>query len=191
MRTCWIVLFAQMAALAAGPGRDSVPVFFIANHGQAPAAVRFMTKSPGITAWFLDDAVVLRAAGGTVRMSFEGAETSAALEGRQPLAGKANFLTGEGDAWRLGVPLFGKVSYRNVYPGIDMVFGGGGHDLKSEFLVAPGSDPSRISLCYVGAGKLRIEDDGSLRIPLNGEPFREQAPLVRSEERRVGKEGRS
>src|ERR1035441_7611103 len=72
--------------LRRGPGRESVPVFFIANQGQAPAAVRFMTKSPGITAYFLDDAVVLRAAGGTVRMSFEGAETSAALEGRQPLA---------------------------------------------------------------------------------------------------------
>src|ERR1039458_9251957 len=114
MRTCWIVLFAQAAALTAAPGRDSVPVFFIANQGQAPAAVRFMTKSPGITAWFLDDAVVLRAAGGTLRMSFEGAETSAAPEGRQPLAGRANFLTGDADAWRLNVPLFGKVSYRNL-----------------------------------------------------------------------------
>src|ERR1039458_8747718 len=181
MRTCWIVLFAQAAALTAAPGRDSVPVFFIANHGQAPAAVRFMTKSPGITAWFLDDAVMLRAAGGTVRMSFEGAGTSAALEGQQPLAGRANFLTGEGGAWRLGVPLFGKVSYRSVYPGIDMVFGGGGRDLKSEFLVAPGADPSRIWLRYVGAGKLRIEDDGSLWIPVDGEPFREQAPLVYQE----------
>ena len=181
MRTCWIVLFAQAAAFAAAPGGDTVPVFFIANQGQAPSAVRFMTKSPGITAWFLDDGVVLRAAGGTVRMSFEGAETSAAPEGRQPLAGRANFLTGNADAWRLGVPLFGKVSYRNLYPGIDMVFGGGGRDLKSEFLVAPGADPSRISLRYVGAGKLRIEDDGSLRIPMNGEPFREQAPLVYQE----------
>jgi hypothetical protein len=181
MRICWIVLFAQMAALAAGPGRESVPVFFIANQGQAPAAVRFMTKSPGITAYFLDDAVVLRAAGGTVRMCFEGAEASAALEGQQPLAGRANFLTGDADAWRLSVPLFGKVSYRNLYPGIDMVFGGGRRDLKSEFLVAPGADPSRISVRYLGAGKLRIEDDGSLWIPGDGEPFREQAPLVYQE----------
>src|ERR1039458_9246180 len=192
MRTCWIVLFAQAAALAAGPGRDSVPVFFMANQGQAPAAVRFMTKSPGITAWFVDHAVVLRAAGGTVRMCFEGAGTSAALEGQEPLAGKANFLTGDADAWRLGVPLFGKVSYRNLYPGIDMVFGGGGRDLKSEFLVAPGADPSRISLRYAGAGKLRIEDDGSLWIPVNGEPFREQAPLVYQERggRRLSVESR-
>src|ERR1035438_3792260 len=149
MRTCWIVLCAQAAALAATPGRDSVPVFFIANQGQAPAAVRFMTKSPGITAWFLDDGVVLRAAGGTVRMSLEGAATSAAPEGRQPLAGRANFLTGDAESRRLDVPLFGSVIYRNLYPGIDLVFGAGGRDLKSEFLVAPGADPSRIFLCYV------------------------------------------
>src|ERR1039457_6580048 len=192
MRTCWIVLCAQAAALAAVPGRDSVPVYFIANQGQAPAAVRFMTKSPGCTAWFLDDGVVLRAAGGTVRMCFEGAATSAALEGRQPLAGRANFLTGEAGAWRLGVPLFGQVSYRNLYPGIDMVFGGSRRDLKSEFLVAPGADPSRISLRYVGAGKLRIEDDGSLWIPVDGAPFREQAPLAYQERggRRLSVESR-
>jgi hypothetical protein len=181
MRTCWIVLFAQAAAIAAAPDHDSVPVFFIANQGQAPAAVRFMTKSPGITAWFLDDGVVLRAAGGTVRMSFDGAETSTAPEGRQPLAGRANFLTRDAESRRLDVPLFGSVFYRNLYPGIDMVFGAGGRDLKSEFLVAPGADPSRISLRYVGAGKLRIEDDGSLRIPVNGERLREQAPLVYQE----------
>jgi hypothetical protein len=181
MRICWTILFAQAAALAAAPGGDSVPVFFIANQGQAPAAVRFMAKSPGITAWFLDDGVVLRAAGGTVRLGFEGAEKSAALEGQRPLAGRANFLTGDVDRWRLGVPLFGKIAYRNLYPGIDMVFGGSGRDLKSEFLVAPGADPSRIALRYVSAGEPRIEDDGSLWIPVNGEPFREQAPLVYQE----------
>ena len=156
MRTSWIVLFAQAAALAASPGRDSVPLFFIANQGQAPASVRFMTKSPGITAWFLDDGVVLRADGGTVRLSFEGAARSATLEGRQPLAGRANFLTRDARARRLDVPLFGSVFYRNLYPGIDLVFGAGGRDLKSEFLVAPGSDPSRISWRYLGAGTPRI-----------------------------------
>jgi len=181
MRTCWIVLFAHAAALAAAPGRDSVPVFFIANQGQAPTAVRFMTKSPGITAWFLDDAVVLRVGGETVRLCFEGATRAVTLEGRQPLEGRANFLTRDAESRRLGVPLFGKVFYRNLYPGIDMVFGGGGRDLKSEFLVAPDADPSRIALRYTGAGKLRIEADGSLSIPMSGEPLREQAPLVYQE----------
>ena len=181
MRTSWIVVFAQAAALAASPGRDSVPVFFIANQGQAPAAVRFMAKSPGITAWFLDDGVVLRVGGQTVRLCFEGAARSATLEGRQPLEGRANFLARDAESRRLDVPLFGKVFYRNLYPGIDMVFGGGGRDLKSEFLVAPGAEPSRIRLRYVGAGTPRIEADGSLSIPMNQEPLREQAPLVYQE----------
>ncbi|MGA3018708.1 MAG: SBBP repeat-containing protein, partial [Bryobacteraceae bacterium] len=181
MRTSWIVLFAQAVALAAALGHDSVPVFFIANQGQEPAAVRFMAKSPGITAWFLDDAVVLRAGGQTVRLCFEGAARSATLEGRQPLEGRANFLTRDAASRRVGVPLFGNVFYRNLYPGIDMVFGAGGRDLKSEFLVAPGADPSRISLRWVGAGTPGIEGDGSLSIPMNREPLREQAPLVYQE----------
>lgn len=151
MRISWIVFLAQIAALAAVPGRDSVPVFFIANQGQAPAVVCFMTKSPGVTAWFLDDAVVLSAGGGMLRISFDGSQASVALQGRQPLAGKANFLTGDADTWRLGVPLFGKIVYRNLYPGIDMTFGGNRRDLKSEFLVVPGADPSQILVRYGGA----------------------------------------
>jgi Beta-propeller repeat len=192
MRTCWIVLLAQAAALAAAPVHDSVPVFFIANQGQAPSAVRFMAKSPWITAYFLEDEVVLRASGGTVRMHFEGAGPRSSMEGQQPLSATANFLTGDAEAWRVGVPLFGKVAYRRLYPGIDMVFGGGGRDLKSEFLVAAGADPSRIAMRYEGAGRLRISEDGSLWIPVDGQRFREEAPVIYQERDgvRVPVEGR-
>jgi len=174
-QTCWIILFLQTAALAAGPGNEPMPVFFLANQGQAPPAVRFMTKSPGITAWFLEDSVVLRAAGETLQLRFEGAAPST-LEGRQPLPGKANFLTG-GER-RLGIPLFGQVAYRDLYAGIDMVFGSGGQNLKSEFLIAPGADPSRIALRYIGSGRPTIQPDGSVLIPMGASPLHEQAPLV-------------
>jgi hypothetical protein len=84
------------------------------------------------------------------------------------------------------------VAYRALYPGIDMVSGGEGRDLKSEFVVAPGADPSRIRVRYAGAGGVRIEEDGALAIPVDGRELREQAPSIDQEQsgERVAVEGR-
>src|ERR1035437_1646027 len=72
--------------------------------------------------------------------------------------------------------LYGGVVYRSLYPGIDMIYGADGRNLKSEFVVAPRADPSAIRVRYLGGGKLRIGEDGSLAIPAGAEEFREQAP---------------
>src|SRR6202042_1250778 len=49
-------------------------------------------------------------------------------------------------------------------------------NLKSEFLVAAGSDPSQIRVRYAGAGEVRIDADGALAIAVNGETLLERAP---------------
>src|ERR1035437_2990896 len=177
-RTPWILLLTYSAALAAGPAKDSVPLFFVANNGQAPEAVRFMAKGSGITAFFSPGEVLLRHAGTSIHMRFEGAMPGAEVRGLDPLAGRANFLTGTVDRWHTGVPLFGRVAYRSLYPGIDMIYGADGRNLKSEYVVAPGADPSRISVRYLGAGTPQIAADGALLIPVNGHPLREEAPYV-------------
>src|ERR1043166_3738771 len=47
---------------------------------------------------------------------------------------------------------FSRVRYREIYPGIDLVFYGAGGALEYDFLVAPGADPARIRLAVSGAG---------------------------------------
>ena len=121
-RALYIILWAGCAAKAAAV-RD-LPVFFIANHGQAPAEVRFMAKDSGLTAWFLGREVLLRAQDEWVHLRFEGASPLARLEGADPLPGRANFLTGRARQWHRDVPLFAAVRYRELCPGIDMIYGG-------------------------------------------------------------------
>jgi len=140
-----------------------------------------MTKGSGLTAWFLPDEVLLNIAGTPVRMRFQGAQRDARVEGLDALPGKANFLTGGANQWRLDVPLFGRVVYRQLYPGIDMVYGGNGRNLKSEFVVAPGADPSQIAVRYLGAGTVRINAGGALVIPLDGQPLLEEPPRIYQE----------
>ena len=98
-------------------------------------------------------------------MQFDGAEPSVEVQGVERRSGEANFLMGPKEDWRLGVPLYGGIVYRGLYPGIDMLYGADGRNLKSEFLVAPGADPFRIRLRYAGAGALRLAPDGALIIP--------------------------
>ncbi len=188
-----ILLMANCAILAVGAApREPVPLLFLANHGQAPPPVRFMARAPGLTAYFSPGEALFRVAGNTLRMHFEGAAHAPRPEAMSRVAGVANFLTGPKDRWLLAQPLYGGVVYRSLYPGIDMIYGAAGRNLKSEFVVAPKADPSAIRVRYLGGGKPRIGEDGSLAIPVGGEEFREQAPSVYQERegRRVAVEGR-
>ena len=169
-----------------------MPLFFLANHGQAPPPVRFLAKAPGLTAYFSPGEVLFHVAGKTLRMHFEGTARASRPEAGDRLPGVANFLTGPKDRWLLEQPLYGGVVYRSLYPGIDMVYGGAGRNLKSEFVLAPRADPSAIHVRYLGGGKLRIGEDGSLTIPAGAEEFREAAPIAYQERdgRRVAVAGR-
>src|ERR1039458_6358065 len=67
---------------------------------------------------------------------------SAAAPGPSPWSGE--FHDRAEDRWLLEQPLYGGVVYRSLYPGIDMVYGADGRNLKSEFVVAPRAEPSAI-----------------------------------------------
>ena len=191
-RTLSIALLAAFPALAANPPDHGIPLFFIANAGQAPPEVRFMAKGSGLTAYFLRGEAVFRAAGSLVRMRWDGANPNVRIEGASALAGRANFFTGSEESWHAGLPMYGAVAYRDLYAGIDMIYSGSGRNLKSEYLVAPGSDPMLIRVRYPGAGKSRIEPNGALAIVFNGETLRERAPEVHQIRggKRVAVEGR-
>src|ERR1035441_9512465 len=59
----------------------------------------------------------------------------------------------------------------------DMVYGGQGRYLKSEFQVRAGADPSLIRVRYSGAGELRIDGEGALIVSTRGGDLREEPPV--------------
>src|SRR5579872_1654909 len=186
-RNLLFALSLASTALAANSAGDAVPLLFIANHGQAPSTVLFMAKGSGVTAFFSPGEALFRLGDSSVRLQFVGSAPSVQVLGQEPLPGLANFLIGPEEEWRLGVPLYGGAVYRGLYPGIDMVYGGHGLSLKSEFVVAPGADPSMIRMRYSGTGEIQIDERGNLLIPLDsdgknaGRELREQAPTIYQE----------
>ena len=82
--------------------------------------------------------------------------------------------------------------YRDLWPGIDLVFRGRGADLKYELHVAPGADPSRIRLAYDGGGALSLGHDGDLRLVTALGSLRDPRPQISQmhDGRRVAVESR-
>jgi hypothetical protein len=159
-----------------------IPLVFIANRGQVHHSVRFTAQSPGFTAYFTPEEIVIDVASAIVRMRYPGANVSPALGGLDLQEGKANYLIGNDPGnWKTDVPLFGRVVYKDLYPGIDMLYSSSARRLKSEFVVAPGADPSRIRIAYTGAAAIHIDDTGALVFSTAEGDLREEAPEIYQE----------
>jgi hypothetical protein len=107
-------------------------------------------------------------------MSLVGAAPKPLVSGLDELPGKANYFVGNDPAkWRTNVPTYAKVHYRDVYPGIDLIYYGNQRQLEHDFVVAPGADPKKIMLGFKGAERLEIDAQGELVLHAAGGTLRE------------------
>jgi hypothetical protein len=173
---------ASTAGARAAQALASVPAWFEPNHGLLDARVKYFAKGAGY-------GLLLDGAGAEIRMpespsarirlTLAGGRARTEVEPLDRLAGTTSYILGRDRArWRTGVPQYGRVRYRQVYPGIDLVFRGAGRQLEYDFVVAPGADPSRIRLRFQGADSLRIDREGALQLRAAGAEIRQPKPLV-------------
>ena len=98
-----------------------------------------------------------------LRMKLVGGNRAAKIGGADELPGRSNYFIGKDPAkWRTNVSNYGKVQYRNVYPGVDLVYYGNQRQLEHDFVVAPGSDPKVIKLAFEGAKNISLNSTGDL-----------------------------
>ncbi len=160
-----------------------IPLSFEANHGQTDSSVNFLTRGAGY-ALFLKptEAVFTFSQSKVLRMRLVGADDAAAAAGENKLAGKANYLVGDDPSqWRTDVPTYARVSYANVYPGVDVVYYGNQRQLEYDFRISPGSDPRAVSLRFEGADKLDLDANGDLLLKLGESVVRQPKPFVYQE----------
>jgi hypothetical protein len=100
-----------------------------------------------------------------VRIGFAASNAAPEVEGLEIQRGHSNYLIGNNPArWQRNVPLYGRVKYRGVYPGIDAVYYGNQSQIETDYIVAPGADPKQIVL-QVSAGKdLTLNSQGDLLV---------------------------
>jgi uncharacterized protein (TIGR03437 family) len=165
-----------------------LPLSFEPNRGQADPAVKFVSHSAlsgaGYALFLTEDGAELEFDAAephhtqdVVRMKLAGAQ-SAQIFAMETLAGKVNYFIGnDPKKWIASVPTYGKVNYKQIYPGVDLVYYGTQGQLEYDFVVAPAADASKIALEFSGA-KPKLGPDGDLQLALHGGPLTLRKPVV-------------
>ena len=185
-----------------------LPLSFAANQGQTDGQVQFLAHGqgyqlfltareavfafrPSATAGQRPTGLMPRTGTGpdttdtaraVVHMQLLGANPAPQGVGLEELPGKANYFIGnDPQQWRTNVPTYAKVKYAAVYPGVDLVYYGQSRQLEYDFVVAPGADPTVITLGFAGIDHIDMDAQGDLVLSSAGGSLRFQKPVVYQE----------
>ena len=114
-----------------------------------------------------------------VRIRLAGANPVPNVVGREMSAGLSNYFGGDDRAqWHTDIPSFARVTYEDVYPGVEMIWHGAQQALEYDFVVAPGADPRQIALEFNGAQNLRVDESGALHLQTAAGEVVQHAPVI-------------
>ncbi|WP_295125800.1 PKD domain-containing protein [uncultured Chitinophaga sp.] len=98
--------------------------------------------------------------GHAYEVTFVNASPNPEIVPDKPTGGYSNYFIGNDPAyWRSGVMNYQSVTYKNLYPNIDLHVYSDGGQMKYDLIVHPGADPSKIQLEYKGADKMNIKKE--------------------------------
>ena len=188
--------FASKRPLAADTSNPRVwhgmPLSFIENRVQVGTRTTFLVQGRHTTAYFTaqgvtlaltqpfsnhvdyapDSSSVTRSGASRIlkrwnlKLDFISANPAVRPDGRNLAKAQVNYFSGPPQNWRTGIQTYSSIVYPNLWPGIDLVYGGTTNRLKYEFVVKPGADPQQVRLSYRGTNApLTVNQRGQLEIP--------------------------
>ena len=179
-------------------------VEFVENRGQWEGAFRYRAEVSGATAFFEDDCITwvklqadapqlmhdlielpadeaeaLILNGHAWKMNFHGTEGSASITAADHSSHTYNYFLGNDPSrWQSGIAPAASITYKNVWPGIDLVFHGKNGNLKYDLVIAPGADPSLIAFTFEGTDGIEISPEGELIVKTSVGDVKELAPIA-------------
>lgn len=163
-----------------------LPLMFESNIGQTASEVKFLARTGKYMMYFTPQAMVfdfrqsassgekigkfrdlppIEASNSVLQLQFVGANQHPVVVGQEALKTKTNYFIGnDPKKWRKDISNYATVNYKNLYPGIDMVFYGKENKLEYDINVAPGVDPKLAKFKFAGAKKLTVDKQGNLII---------------------------
>jgi Beta-propeller repeat len=188
---------SSAATAASNPGSQSranelcgkLPLSFEANCGQSYPQVKFISRGAGYTLFLGATEVLLGLQSehatcpnpetAILRMKLVGGNSNPQSMGLGELPGKCNYFIGNNPKlWSTDVPTYLRVKYKDVYPGVNMIYRGHQRQLEFDFIVAPGVDPKVIRLAFKEAQNFYISPIGELVLQTSVGEIRLHKPLV-------------
>jgi len=165
----------------------SVPALtFEANQGQIDRRYQFLARRGTYSVAVSAQEALFSLPGSTVRLQWLDANPNATPAGRQPQSATTNYLTGaDAKQWRTGVPHFARIEYRDLFPGVDIVYYGNPQHLEYDLVVHPGADPSQIRFRLDGASQLSLAPNGDLVLQASRQTMLFHKPVLYQEKNGV------
>lgn len=175
----------QSPGLTADYGK--IPLYFIPNKGQVDGPAAFYVQGGDKTIYFAPDGLTLVLNSSrvgspserwAVKLDFVDANRDTIPVSLGESGALISYFKGKPEDWKTGLPASSKIIYREIWPGIDLLYYGTMDRMKCEFFVHPGADPSRIRLAYRGADSVVLTEEGRLAIstPVGG--FEDDVPVA-------------
>ena len=111
-----------------------------------------------------------------VQLAFISANPQAQFRGKEQTPAQISYFTGSKSECRTGLKTYGSIIYRDLWPGIDLVYSGTATQVKHEFIVRPGADPRDIKLAWRGASSVKLKRDGQIEISTPVASFTDDKP---------------
>lgn len=116
-----------------------------------------------------------------VKLDFVGANPDTMPMSLEEPGAVISHFKGKPEDWEAGLPASSKIVYRELWPGIDLVYSGTMDRIRSEFIIHPGADPSRIKLAYRGVETIALVAEGRLGFKTPAGDFEDDLPVAYQE----------
>lgn len=173
-----------------------LPLSFEVNRRQIDTEVKFTSRGTGYTLFLTPTETVLmlqkpvnvsdpedinaEVTGHTVlRLQLIGANPNPDVIGQDELPGKINYFRGnDPKQWHTNIPTYANVIYKDIYPGIDLVYYGNQRQIEYDFIVASGADPEGIRFTFKGVEQYHVDASGNLVLQTAGGEVIQHAPII-------------
>ena len=156
-----------------------LPLHFEENRGQWKASVRYAARGSGYMVALTARGATLAVAGGRhIEMNLEHANRNPRIEPDGRLGLRTDYYIGDRPHWRSGIASYSRVRYRQIYPGVDLVYYGTQSQLEYDFVLSPGADPRVVRIQFDGASKLSLNPEGDLVINGGEGTLIEKRPVI-------------
>jgi CSLREA domain-containing protein len=172
-----------------------LPLYFVENRGQTDARVAFYVQGSDKAVYFTEQGLTFilnnrqpalqpasfnpSAASDrwALKLDFVGARAGARPEGEAQTEAVISYFKGHPSKWKTGLKTYSRIVYRDLWPGIDLVYAGTVNRMKYSFVVRPGADPQQIKLAYRGASSVTVNSEGQLEVLTPAGSFNDERPV--------------
>src|ERR1035441_3814885 len=107
-------------------------------------------------------------------MKMQNAQPATSMVASEQQSSRSNYLSKR----ITNVPNYGKVTYKGIYPGIDVAYRGNQRSLEYDFVVNPGADPNQIRVAYEGTSTFALDAQGNLALDTAAGKMVSHKPVV-------------